>query len=411
MKEKTTQTKKNIPKGWKEVRLGDVIEKIIDYRGKTPKKLGGDWCSKGYRAISARSIKNGKLVNEDKMNLLSEDLYRKWMKDEIQFGDIILTSEAPLGEHLIWKSNEKIVLSQRVFAIRTNRKILNPFYFNHFIDSRYFQHELKSRQSGTTVTGIRQTELLKTKILLPPLSEQKAIAEVLSSLDDKIDLLHRQNKTLENIAQALFRKWFIDEADDGWEERSFVDFFDFLEGPGIRNWQYTESGTRFINIRLIQNGEIKTEKANFVSDQEANGKYKHFLLKEKDMIVSTSGTLGKTAIIRKYHLPLMLNTSVIRFRPKDGVNYSFVYQYLQSKQFREDLENYGGGSVQKNFGPTHLRMMKFRLPPAKLLENFRRHADNLYIKLDKNYLQIRTLENLRDILLPKLMGGELRVRF
>ena len=99
--------------------------------------------------------------------------------------------------------------------------------------------------------------------------------------------------------------------------KSLPNIFDFLEGPGIRNWQYTndETGIRFINIRCINNGDLNVETSNRINEEEALGKYKHFALLEDDIVVSTSGTLGKYAIVRNEHLPLNLNTSVIRFRP------------------------------------------------------------------------------------------------
>ena len=409
MTNKATQSAKTqktgIPAGWREVKLGDVAEEIIDNRGRNPSY----YVENGVPVIDNFLITGEREVYlQNAKRFIDEEIFDNFIRKHIQHGDVLITLVGNGYGNVAIAPKEKSVIIQNTIGLRTNNPITNTFLFYWLSVNKI---SVLNLDRGAVQPSVKVGDLKELSILLPPLPEQKAIAEALSSLDDKIDLLHRQNKTLEDMAQALFRKWFVDEADEGWEEKSFVDFFDFIEGPGIRNWQYTESGTRFINIRLIQNGEIEIEKANFVSDQEANSKYKHFLLKEKDMIVSTSGTLGKTAIIRKYHLPLMLNTSVIRFRPKDGVNYSFVYQYLQSKQFREDLENYGGGSVQKNFGPTHLRMMKFRLPPAKLLENFRRHTDDLYLKLDKNYSQIRTLENLRDTLLPKLMSGEVRMKF
>lgn len=212
------------------------------------------------------------------------------------------------------------------------------------------------------------------------------------------------------MAEALWRKMFIEEADHGWEEIPFPKFFDFLEGPGIRNWQYTDSGTPFINIRLINNGEIDVSRASFISNDEANTRYKHFLLQEGDMIVSTSGTLGKAAIVRSYHLPLMLNTSVIRFRPTDRKNYSFIYQYLKSEQFQNHLEETATGSVQPNFGPIHLKQIKMVEPPKEILQSYSEQADVLYEKIRNNYLQIRTLSRLCATLLPKLMSGEVRVR-
>ena len=263
---------------------------------------------------------------------------------------------------------------------------------------------------GCTRRALTKEMLEQITIPLPPLPEQRAIAGVLSSLDDKIDLLNRQNKTLEGMAEALWRKMFVEEADGEWVSIPFEEFFDFLEGPGIRNWQYTNSGTPFINIRLINDGEIEVSKANYVSNDDANTKYKHFLLKEDDMIVSTSGTLGKSAIVRSYHLPLMLNTSVIRFRPRDGNSYPYVYQYLKSNQFQSHLEATATGSVQSNFGPVHLKQMKLSKPPKDTLQKYLSEAETFYGKIKLNSHHIRTLSHLRDTLIPKLMSGEVRVK-
>lgn len=84
---------------WKEYTVADVISKVIDYRGKTPKKLGGDWSDSGYRALSAKNIKTGKIVQVDSIRYVSEDMYKAWMKEEIQREDILITSEAPLDKY------------------------------------------------------------------------------------------------------------------------------------------------------------------------------------------------------------------------------------------------------------------------------------------------------------------------
>ena len=107
---------------------------------------------------------------------------------------------------------------------------------------------------------------------------------------------------------------------------------------GIRNWQYVvDNGTKIINIRCIKDDDLYLDTANMISNEEANGKYKHFMLQEWDVVVSTSGTLGKNQIIRKEHLPLCLNTSVIRFKPLNGMDdFSYMYNYLISKEFRSN---------------------------------------------------------------------------
>ena len=113
---------------WRSIKLGDIIDLVIDYRGKTPKKLGGDWSPSGYRALSAKNIKTGKIVSEETIRYVDESIYKKWMKDEIKRGDIFITSEVPFGQVYYWDSDEKIVLSQRLFALRI-KKEYNPKVF------------------------------------------------------------------------------------------------------------------------------------------------------------------------------------------------------------------------------------------------------------------------------------------
>ena len=112
---------------WRELSLGAITELVIDHRGKTPKKLGGDWSKSGYRALSAKNIKTGRIVQPDTIRFVREEMYHKWMKDEIQQGDIIITSEAPFGQVLYWDSKEKVVLSQRLFGVRIREEYDSRF--------------------------------------------------------------------------------------------------------------------------------------------------------------------------------------------------------------------------------------------------------------------------------------------
>lgn len=196
---------------FKEYNLIECVSEIIDYRGKTPKKLGGEWDDNGdYRAISAKNIKNNKIVNEEAMKKVNKEIYMKWMKKEVKKGDILLTSEAPLGETYYWDSEEKIVLSQRIYGIRANENIIKSRYLFAYMQSRNFSHELTSRESGTTVTGIRQSELEKVKIKIPVLSIQKYIGDTIFNLNQKIQVNSEIINTLEKISQTLFKQWFID---------------------------------------------------------------------------------------------------------------------------------------------------------------------------------------------------------
>ena len=113
---------------WKVTPLSKCLSKVIDYRGRTPKKLGYEWASQGYRALSANNVKFDGLDKIDSINYADEALYKKWMKEEVNRGDILLTSEAPSGQVMLWDSDEKIVLSQRLFALRVLEPLAEPPY-------------------------------------------------------------------------------------------------------------------------------------------------------------------------------------------------------------------------------------------------------------------------------------------
>lgn len=176
--------------------LGECLSTIIDHRGLTPKKLGGDWSDTGYRAISAKHIKSGNLVQQTTMNHVCKEMYRRWMPEEVERGSIFITSEAPFGEVLYWDSDEKVVLSQRTFGLKTDPAICDSRYLYYWMTGPLFQDELRGRATGTTVTGLRQPELLKCSVRLPSLDEQHSIANILGSLDSAIICNRRTNDYL-----------------------------------------------------------------------------------------------------------------------------------------------------------------------------------------------------------------------
>lgn len=141
-----------------------------------------------------------------------------------------------------------------------------------------------------------------------------------------------------------------------------------------------------------------------ISKEEAFGKYKHFLLNEFDIVMSCSGTLGRYAIVRKEHLPLCLNTSVIRFRPIEKFeDYSFILGYLTSTDFLNKQKELACGSAQANFGPTHLNQICLYYPPEHLRVNYHKKVFPIIKEILINRSYINNLQKLRDTLLPKLM--------
>ena len=187
---------------FREFTLNEIIREIIDYRGKTPKKLGANWSENGYRALSAKNIKTGKIVQPETIRYVDEELYHKWMKQEVEKGTILITSEAPFGEVYYWNTDEKIVLSQRLFGLKIKEEFYNKYIY-YWMTSRKFQNELIERATGSTVTGLRQPELLKCKVLVPNIKNQYKITKLLSNIDEKIELNNKINDNLHKIGFKL----------------------------------------------------------------------------------------------------------------------------------------------------------------------------------------------------------------
>jgi type I restriction enzyme, S subunit len=197
---------KGIPEGWEMVQMDDVIKDIIDYRGVTPGKLNSDWQSEGIIALSALNVKKGKLIRLEDSKRVSEPLFERWMRKKLDRLDILLTSEAPLGEVYILMEEEKYVLSQRLFAIRANSKKIEPIYLYHYLFCEIGQYELTSKATGSTVGGIRQALLRKVEILKPTNSSQKKFVAIAEPILEEIHKLWNKNNLLKQIRDRLLTR-------------------------------------------------------------------------------------------------------------------------------------------------------------------------------------------------------------
>lgn len=198
--------KRKIPDGWNVKRLNEIIDKIIDYRGRTPKKLDSEWSENinDIIAISAKHIKKGKLVNLDIANRVDQILYSKWMKEQLLEGDILMTSEAPCGEFFYVIGDHKYCLSQRVFSIRANSDIINHscLYFELSFGNGYSQ--IMGKVSGSTVFGIRQDELRTVNVLIPSIILQDVFSIKIIPLYQRVRKNEEQNQEL-----AKLRDWLL----------------------------------------------------------------------------------------------------------------------------------------------------------------------------------------------------------
>lgn len=302
--------------------LEELIDKVIDYRGKTPKKLKGNWSSTGIPALSAKNIKGGKIVNEESIRYVDLKLYSRWMKEELQKEDILITSEAPLGETYFIKKDIKICLSQRLFAVRVNKQKIDPKFLYYYFNSELGKHELQSRATGTTVGGIRQTALMNVVVYHPESTvTQSHIASIITTYDDLIENNEKRIKTLEEMAQCLYTEWFvkfkfpghekvrmIDSGTEyglipeGWEIRKIEDLYQTASGGTPSRSKFDEyyiNGTiNWIKTKELNNQYI-LETEERITEQAIKKSAAKIFPKNSVVIAMYGATIGKLGILSK----------------------------------------------------------------------------------------------------------------
>ena len=324
------------------------------------------------------------------------------------------------------KMDGELVYAGFLIKFSLDSSKINPKFMKYYVLSKDYKGWVNSMCTGSTRPNINAKMYGNMELILPPREQQDFLVNILGEIDNKIEINKRINKNLEELIKHIYINWFEDfepfkgntfhdtklgKIPNGWNVKPLHKFIKFQEGPGIRNWQYVEEdGINFLNIRCIQNNDLILNTANMISKEEANGKYAHFMLNEWDLVISSSGTLGRYAIVRKEHLPLCLNTSIIRFKPLHSINhYAYIYSYLTSRGFYHYLLTMGSGSVQLNFGPTHLKQIDLIVPPEDVLKRYNETVFPIIEKIVKIKAEINKLTKLRDTLLPKLMSGEIDV--
>ena len=185
--------------------IEEATERLIDYRGKTPPKT-----ESGIRLVTAKVIKDGRILDTP-AEFISSDFYDEWMRRGLpQPLDVLITTEAPLGEVAILHGSEKVALAQRVILLRARPGKIDPRFLYYALQGEFAQGELRARASGTTVSGIKQSELRQARIPTFSLAVQRRIVDVLSALDDLFDNNLRRIRILEDMVRALYRDWFGD---------------------------------------------------------------------------------------------------------------------------------------------------------------------------------------------------------
>lgn len=390
---------------------------FIDYRGKTPIKT-----KSGVPLVTAKIIKNGRIMKPQEF--IAENKYDEWMRRGIpQKGDIVFTTEAPLGEVAEIKTDGKLAFAQRVIILEPRKEYLNNHYLLYALQDKVLKERIAARASGTTVTGIKAAELKKIFIDLPSIDIQKKVADILYSLDEKIALNIAINDNLEQQVRALFYAMFISSEDYlNWESGTFSDLIESTfggdwgkESPTGNNTEmvYCIRGADIPDVKVGNKGKMPTRyilPKNFASKHLCPG----------DIVVEISGgsptqSTGRVAAISQSFLDRydkgMVCTNFCRaIKPKSGYG-MFVYYYWQYLYDRNVFFSYENGTTGiKNLDLSgFIATEEIVIPPADLIQQFDDYCQCVFDQTFANGLENEQLSTLRDTLLPKLMSGELDV--
>jgi len=364
---------------WEEINIGAVA--TLSY-GKMPKK---------------------DLLGQGKYPTFSGYKYQYlYPESNCKKGDLVVVARGVGGTGDVKIIKQDAYLTNLSIKIDFDPNVVDNQFFYHY----FHKETLRYLDSGSAQSQITIKDLEVESFLFPPLLEQRAIASVLSSLDDKIDLLHRQNKTLEAMAETLFRQWFVEEAEEDWGKTILGNVVETTSGgtPSRKKMEYYENGIyHWIKSKELT-GSFVMETEEKITDKALRNSSAKLLPKNSILIAMYGATVGEYSIISK---EMTCNQAICALKPNEQYPYTFLF--LLIKNMKEELINMAVGSAQQNISQLLIKQIPIPPPDDKILE-FHVKTEQIFEKIKKNIKQIQTLKKLRDTLLPKLMSGEVMVK-
>lgn len=373
--------------------LKDVLNKIIDFRGKTPLKLGMKWGG-NIPALSAMNVKDGIIKFNEDTHYGSIELYEKWMtKGDCTKGDIVLTMEAPMGNVAQIPNNQKYILSQRVILLKFNEKLVSNEYMYQYLRSPYFKKQMNRYATGTTAKGIKQKNLIKIRLKIPSLLEQKFIGTFLSAIDKKIGFMEKKHTLYQNIKKYYSHVLFSNTSD--WNKKNLKDIAIIKMGftPSTKKEEYWNGNIKWLAVSDMGSKYISKTKKHIT--KIAIGKKE--IIKKDTLVMSFKLTIGKLGILKE---DMYSNEAICNFQWKNkNINTEFMYYYLSSI----NLKKYGSQAAKGiTLNKETLNMIPIRIPSYETQINIVNILSNIDIKLEYLSKKINYEKRYKKGLLQKM---------
>lgn len=400
---------------WKEVRLGEISSKIGDGLHGTPK-----YDDEGpYYFINGNNLNCGKIIIKDDTKRVGKDEFVKNQK-ELNEQTILVSINGTIG-NVAKYNNELCILGKSACYINVIKEVDKEFIY-YVLTSANFKRNITNEATGTTIKNVSLKQMREYKFNIPcNISDQRHIASILSSLDRKIELNNKINADLEEMAQAIFKNWFVDfepfkdgkfvdselgMIPEGWKVGCLGDMGAVVCGktPSKSNSNYYEGDIPFIKIPDMH-GNVFVENSEDRLTEEGSLSQIKKLIPPYSLMVSCIATVGLVSINTKpSHTNQQINTVI----PHNKSALFYLYQHIKNNE--EFLKNMGrGGTTTLNVNTKSFSNIRLLIPSEIALDQFHGIVEGLFKKIELNMHESRTLSLLRDTLLPRLMSGELEV--
>ena len=334
--------KKKTSLTWEQRKLLSCIQSITDFRGRTPKKLGMDWSESGYLALSALNVKDGYIDFSQDVHYGNQELYDKWMSGkELHRGQVLFTTEAPMGNVAQVPDNKGYILSQRTIAFDVEEKILSENFLATLLRTPNVFNDLIALSSGGTAKGVSQKSLSGLDVVIPKnIDEQNKLADYFINLDNLITLHQRKCDQMKELKKYMLTKMFpqngakvpeirFDGFIDDWEQRKLGDLVGIYDGVH-QTPEYQDSGIMFLSVENI--ATLKSEK--YISKEAFERDYKVYPEKG-DILMTRIGDVGTTNVVETAK-KVAFYVSLALLKP-NGINSYFLSNAMKTNAFQKGL--------------------------------------------------------------------------
>ena len=397
---------KQIPDNWQKEELGKLLQPRGYIRGPFGSSLKrGELLSEGIPVYEQQNAINN---HRDFCFFIKKQKISELRRFSVLPDDLVISCSGSLGKVTIIQTGDPLgIISQALLILRPDTNKLLPRFLYYFLTSKEGFKAMTSRSTGSAMTNIASRDIIESiELLKPPLSYQKTVIEILTSLDNKIEVNNKIAKTLEEMAQAIFKEWFV--TGKKWEMGKLQDLVVVKNGFAFKSKDYRDSGIPIIRtMNFTNNKSVILDDIVYLSEEKAK-EYNSFYLDKFDLLlVMVGASIGKIAIVPSNILPALQNQNMWAFKPKKEEHRFF--SNLLVERLIDQQKGSSTGSARDFFRKDYFYSLEIPVPNMEIISEFNKIISPIYVKLDNILGENQKLAALRDLLLPKLMKGEIRV--